>query len=106
MFHLTLGYCLENSSASVFGSGNPVSKYPLKVIGAVPQVAAFATAPLLTAWVEVEGLPPGPPRLPAWVESWEPPPGRPQAGAARIPPTASTARAPLRRPVRDRCDVR
>src|SRR3954453_16213174 len=90
MFHLTLGNCLENSSARFLGSGKPVSKYPLKVTGAVPQVAALVTAPLLAAAVDPEELPPGPP----------------QAAAARIPPTASAARAPLGRPVRNGCELR
>src|SRR5690349_16994962 len=39
MSHLTLGYCLVNSSLSLNGRSKPVSKYAFKVTGEVPQPA-------------------------------------------------------------------
>src|SRR5690348_4572364 len=39
MSHLTLGYCFVNSSLSLNGRSNPVSKYAFKVTGELPQPA-------------------------------------------------------------------
>src|SRR6185369_3020299 len=51
--HFTFGYCLVNSSARSFGSGKPVSKYPLRVIGAVLHVGeVVGEAPLFGAAVD------------------------------------------------------
>src|SRR5690349_16531783 len=56
MSHFTVGNCLVNSSASLLGSGNPVSKYPLRVTGALPQEVA-TTAELLVEPALSESLP-------------------------------------------------
>src|SRR4051812_6000957 len=40
MFQVTFGYCLVNSSLSLNGRSNPVSKYALSLTGSVPHVGA------------------------------------------------------------------
>src|SRR5579875_925717 len=40
IFHVTFGYCLVNSLVSSTVPGKPVSKYPCRVTGLVPQLAA------------------------------------------------------------------
>jgi hypothetical protein len=58
MFHVTLGYCFVNRWARSIASGKPVSKYPDKVTGLVPQFAAKLAAALVAprreaAWTAV-----------------------------------------------------
>src|SRR5664279_3648995 len=44
MFQVTFGNCLVNSADSLNGRSKPVSKYPFRTTGAVPQDGPAATA--------------------------------------------------------------